>query len=219
LKSKIQMTLCNVLSISWIRLLTYLILTTLCVLLGGLAACSFKSSNSPGNPVIARDIIKSIVPSAWKEVKTPEIQIDMTAEFFPHPHTQTLALVGPQACHTRWTDHKGNEHIEDLSKECILLWIVPSNFKPKFPSLLDRMAGGTLLPTLIFSSDRICVYGDIICYGARLDRIREIGKEASVIKTDDLKPSWKRWEADIKAQLGGTSINTNTSNAQPSDSH
>ena len=114
---------------------------------------------------------------------------------------QTLALVGPQVDHTRWTEHKGNVYVESWSKECILLWIVPSRVKPRVPNLWDRFASEEILPTCIYFSSQVYVYGYVTNYSSGVHRIQEIDKEATSFSIDGVNPSWKNWEQGIKARM------------------
>jgi hypothetical protein len=66
------------------------------------------------------------------------------------------------------------------------------------------MAGGAELPTCIFSSKNVAVYGYITNDGTDLDLLREIGKEATAFSVDGVKSSWTNWEADIKRRLTTT---------------
>ena len=183
------------------KLSSLVIIGVFLMIAGSSVVLSLKPASGPSSPVVARELIQSIVPATWKIVADEQGLIGMTKEYFPDPQVQSLALVGPQVDHTRWTDHQGIVHVEDWSRESLYLWIIPGGFKPKFPNFFDHMAGGAILPTQIFSSAHVCVYGYITNSGADVDRLRTIGKDCTVISTDPVNPSWSNWSTDIKSRL------------------
>ena len=172
-----------------------------CLLVVCSAACHHRSSGGLITPRAARDHIKAIIPEAWIIADDLPETIGTAKEYFPDPRVQTLTLIGPQVGHLRWTDHTGTEHVEEWSKECLLLWIVPADFKPKFPGLLDQMAGGTNLPTKIYSSKHVCIYGWVTNSGFDQERFRQLSKEIAKFSIDVIKSSWADWTEDIHKQL------------------
>ncbi len=105
---------------------------------------------------------------------------------------------------------RGVKHVGGWNKECLLLWIIPAEFKPKFPNFFDQIAGGTNLPQRIFSSKQMQVYSYVSNDGFDLNRFRAIEKKREGVSTDEVKLAWTTWEADIKTKLDDAGSNNQT---------
>jgi len=89
------------------------------------------------------------LPVGWNVIPPTWQMQDFTTAYFAHPYADTFILLGPQPNYVDWTDYQGQPHREYLAKECIYVWIVPGNFKPKFPAFYedDQRRTGFSRPT------------------------------------------------------------------------
>jgi len=110
-------------------------------------------------------------------------------------------LVGPQSRHG-YSESRGQQHREDIFRECIFVWIVPSDFSPTFPQLPPSTR---IAIENIFSSRGVHVYADVENYIDDTNRWQQIKNEMSrnggSISQPIARVSWTSWKEDIAAAL------------------
>lgn len=173
------------------------------VLTGLLVGCSAKESPVSYDPPTARTKIVAALPSGWTAIDANWQQQSDTTKFFNDRRTVAFMLVGPQSRHG-YSESKGQEHREDIFKECIVVWIVPDDFTPTFPQLPP---GSTMAITKIFSSRGVRVYADVANYITDTNRWQQMVNDLSTstnggsISQPIPRTSWKTWNEDIAAAL------------------
>jgi hypothetical protein len=165
--------------------------------------CSAKQTSPVTyDPPTARNKVVAALPSGWTAIAGDSQQQSNTTSFFNDPRTEAFMLVGPESRHG-YTESKGEQHREDIFKECIFVWIVPGDFNPTFPKLPPGYRVGI---ENIFSSRGVRVYADVSNYIADTNRWNQIVNEMSTPGGSIQQPtpriiSWKLWNEDIVAAL------------------
>jgi hypothetical protein len=172
-------------------------------LAGLLVGCSDKQSPVTYDPQRARSKVVAALPSGWTAMDADWQQQSDTTAFFKNPRTEAFMLVGPQSRHG-YSESRGQQQREDIYKECIFVWIVPSDFSPTFPELPPSVS---IAITNIFSSRDVRVYADVSNYIADTNRWQQLVNEMSTpgkggsISQPIPRVSWKSWIEDIAAAL------------------
>src|SRR5690242_20383815 len=102
--------------------------------IGALVGCSNEQSPFTYDPQTARSKVVAALPSGWTAMNANWQQQSDTAAYFNNPRTEAFVLVGPQS-RRGYSESRGQQHREDIFKECIFVWIVPDDFNPTFPKL------------------------------------------------------------------------------------
>ena len=172
-------------------------------LAGLLVGCSDKQSPVTYDPQTARSKVVAALPSGWTALDANWQQQSDTTSFFSNPRTEAFMLVGPQSRHG-YSESRGQQHPEDIFKECIFVWIVPGDFSPTFPELHPPFS---IAITNIFSSRGVRVYADVSNYIADTNRWQQLVNELSTpgrggsISQPIPRVSWKSWIEDIAVAL------------------
>jgi len=150
----------------------------------------------------ARTNIAAALPTGWRVVRESEDQAQLTSAYFTGSSNKALVIVGPNSNHVDWTDRQGLTHSEQLARECLYIWIVPSDFKPNFPKVGSYLYFfGTDLPKPIYSSKYLSVFGMVSHYVDDTNRLSAILKEAIVISSPSVQPSWRKWMNEIQCSF------------------
>lgn len=172
------------------------------ILTGLLVGCSARQSPVTYDPPGARTKVVAALPTGWTAIDADWQQQSDTISFFNDPRTEAFILVGPQSRHG-YSESKGQQQREDIFKECIFIWIVPSDFSPTFPPLPPRTS---MVITNIFSSRGVRVYADVSNYITDTNRWQQIMNRMSTNGGAISQPappriSWELWSEDIVAAL------------------
>src|SRR5215471_19233108 len=108
-----------------------------------LMGCSDKPAPVNYDPQTARAKLAAALPNGWTAIDANWQQRPETTSYFNHPRTEAFMLVGPQSRHG-YSDSRGQQHRDDIYKECIFVWIVPGDFNPTFPQLPPSNSVATL---------------------------------------------------------------------------
>ena len=167
-------------------------------LVGVFANCSAGQAPVHSDPQLARSNIVAALPTGWSVTAPPVHQEQgFTKPYFTHPRTESFTLLGPQPNYVDWTDRAGQSHREYLAKECLYVWISPSDFKPKLPSFSNH----ALKPDRVFVSRDVRVYGYVSHYIADTNRMDQIMQAATMISSPEVHLSWTTWKNDIARSL------------------
>ncbi len=162
------------------------------------AGCSTKEQPVTYQPQFACNKILAAMPTGWSVISESHDQRLYTPEYFTHPKTKAFILLGPTSLPIDWIDKQGLPHQEFLSKECIYIWIMPSDFTPSFPSLWSDHPP---LPEKISSSRDILVYGFSLSHIADTNRWNIILDHAKQFPGSTNHLSWLTWQKDISLSL------------------
>ena len=168
-----------------------------------LVGCSDKQSPVTYDPQSARSKVVAALPSGWTAMDANWQQRSDTTSFFNNPRTEAFMLIGPQSRHG-YSESRGQQHREDIYKECIFVWIVPSDFNPTFPELPPSVS---IAITNVYSSRGVRVYADVANYIADTNRWQQLVNELSTpgkgvsISQPIPRVSWKSWIEDIAGAL------------------
>lgn len=167
------------------------------MLLGLSVGCTFEHPARPYDAQAARSNIVARLPSGWSVTSPSWEQQRFTTAYFTHLRTEAFMLVGPQSNHLYWRDRKGRYHSENLAKGCLYIWLVPGDFKPRFPHFPSETWGGRE----IFSSKGIRAYGHETTHIGDTKRLDTIIQEATMTSSPHIRISWASWQQDIKDSL------------------
>lgn len=162
------------------------------------AGCSPKEPAAIFQPQPARSNLLAALPSGWSVIPPSGEQQRLTSAYFTAPQTLEFVLSGPATNYVDWTDKQGKTHREYLAKECLYIWIVPSDSAPHFPHWWNDPPP---LPERLFSSGEFQVFGYVSHYIADTNRMNTILKEAAVISSPNIRLSWTSWHKDIASSL------------------
>ena len=172
------------------------------ILTGLLVGCSDKESPVTYDPQTARTKVVASLPSGWTAIEADWQQQSDTTSYFNNPRTEAFVLVGPQSRHG-YSESRGQRHRDDIYKECIFVWIVPSDFSPTFPQLPPSYS---MAITNILSSHGVRIYADVSNYIADTNRWQQMMNEMNTNGGSISQPlppriSWRSWIEDIGAAL------------------
>jgi hypothetical protein len=160
------------------------------------AGCSAGQSPVHYDPQAARSNIVASLPKDWSAMSPSEWQKRVFGDYFTHPQTDAFLLLGPVSHYIQWKDKKGVTHHDSLAKECLYVWIVPSDFKPPFP---PWWTDHPPLPERVYVSKGVRVYGFESHHIADTNRFDAIIEEATETSWPPVQFSWTSWRRDIAA--------------------
>jgi len=160
------------------------------------AGCSAGESPVHYDPQAARSNILASLPRDWSITSPSELQQRCFGEYFTHPQTEAFLLLGPVSHYIQWKDRQGVTHRDSLAKECLFVWIVPSDFKPSFPAWWTDHPP---LPERVYASKGVRIYGIELHHIADTNRFDAILEKATETSWPPVPFSWTSWRKDIAA--------------------
>jgi hypothetical protein len=166
-----------------------------------LVGCSTTLPRSAYTPQINRNKIEDVLPTGWTLMSPTQDQRGFSSSF-THTETDAFTLLGPQPNYAGWIDKQGATHRDYIHKECIFLWLMPGDFKPKFrQTTIFNFFDPPWRPRLVFASPQVRVYGWVYQHTTDTNRAKQILKDATEIWCPEVRPSWASWHSDIAASL------------------
>jgi hypothetical protein len=159
--------------------------------------CLTRGTGSGANLHAAHAQIAGGVPGGWR-LTTPAKNQRAWESTFATTETDAFTLVGPKRSVINWVARDGKQYQEDIVVECIFVWLVPTDFRPKFP-LIDL--SGAQWPERLGTVKGVAIYVLVSTVITNEGRLRQIEEAATEVSSPSVEVSWSSWKRDIPAIL------------------